>query len=140
MKRAVVVAVLALATFWPLAHRALTAHFEWNPWKLGAFAMYATPTPPVVVALFTEDGGELVLLDEATLDAHARASLSRFRRERHALGRLREPDDVADAVFAARHDLDHLLVVVQRMSLDRRTALMVSTKQSYVYERSALAD
>ena len=66
----------------------------------------------------------------------ARAVLDRFRIERHALGRLRRPDDVGRVTLRAKPDLEWLVVAVQRMVLDASTARMASRRDEYLYERS----
>ena len=135
-KRAVAVAILLWVCLWPLAHRILVATWDVNPWKLGAFAMYTTPTPPVQVVLFRKGSDGLVPIDERTLTPAARAVLDRFRVERHALGRLRRPDDVGRATLRSSPDLEWLVVAVQRMLLDLRSARMTSRRDEYVYERA----
>jgi hypothetical protein len=115
------------------------ARFEIDPWKLGGFAMYATPSLPILVATFTPEAGRLTLLDESSLPAGVRARLDRFRVERVALGRLREPRDAARAILAARPEL-HGLVVVQRATLDPRTARTTASRERFVYDRSVVED
>jgi len=137
VKRTVVIAVLAFAAIWPLAHRAMVTRYDLNPWKFAAWAMYTTPTPPVIVALFTKQGGGFVVVDEAGFSPHVRALLTEFRRERHALGKLRKPDRLARAALRARPDLSSIVVVVQKMTLDRSTALMTSSREIYDYDRVA---
>ena len=135
MKRAIVGAVLLWALAWPLVHRAVVARFDVNPWKLGGFAMYAVPTPPVVTALMTDRGGELAALPESELPRASREALDRFRAERHALGSLRRPDDLAEAVFADAPQMRWLLVVVQKSRLDAETALVSTSQERFVYDR-----
>ncbi len=133
-KRAVVATVLAWLAFWPLVHRGVVARYEINPWKLGGFAMY-TVYWSSKVALFEPTPAGLRFIDDRRLAPEARRVLRRFRGQRNALGRLREPDDVARAVFAAHRDLDRLVVVVQRLWLDPDTARIDSAKTQYPYER-----
>lgn len=137
MKRAVAMAILLWVGLWPLAHRALVAHYDVNPWKLSGWAMYTVASPPVLVAFFEKGAGGLVPIDETTLPAPLRAELTRFRVERHALGRLRRPDGVAASVLRSRPELPWLVVAVQQMALDPGSALMTSHKNTYLYERSA---
>ncbi|HEY8492894.1 MAG TPA: hypothetical protein VIN04_03305, partial [Myxococcota bacterium] len=125
---------------WPFAQRTLVARFGMDPWKLAGFAMYAAPSLPVLVAVFVPLDGRLVLVDEATLPDPVRARLDRFRVERLALGRLREPEDVARALLAARPDASGIMIVVQRTDLDRRSARMVSADEVFSYDRSMLSD
>lgn len=131
-----VAAILGMAALWPLVHRGLVARFDWNPWKLGGFAMYAA-RPIALAALFEAKGGHLQTVDESALPAGARGALAEFRSERQTWGQLRRPDDVARAVFAARPELEHLLVVVQRLELDD-TGHVASEKTSYLYDRQGL--
>jgi hypothetical protein len=114
------------------------ARFQIDLWKLGGFAMYATPTLPVLVAVFAPQAGRLVLLDESSLPAEVRARLDRFCVERAALGRLREPRDAARAILAARPDLHGVVLVVQRTTLDPRTARTRAERQRFVYDRELL--
>jgi hypothetical protein len=144
VKRNAVAALLAFVAIWPIAHRALVARYEIDPWKLGGFAMYATPTLPVLLGVLVEGEGEgagrLVPLDESSLPLAARARLDRFRVERVALGRLREPRDAARAILAARPDLHGLVVLVQRTTLDPRSARTVASTQRFVYDRAVLEE
>ncbi|HEY8518164.1 MAG TPA: hypothetical protein VIS07_21855 [Candidatus Binatia bacterium] len=128
-------ASVALVALWPLCHRALVAWLDVNPWKLGGFAMYTTATPPLLIGLFSERDGRLGLIEPSTLPLDAQRLLERFERERHALGDLRSPDDVAQRVLAARPDVERLVVVVQRMALDPQSARMTAHKRSYTYAR-----
>ena len=127
--------VLALAGLWPFVHRALVPKYELNPWKFGGWAMYTTPTPPVQVALFKIVGREKFHVPEDTLSSDVVSALDDFRKRRHAVGLLARPDAVAEAVFEAPGDLDLLLVLIQRMTLDHETALTTSSKDDYWYER-----
>ena len=77
----------------------------------------------------------LVPIDELALSEPALRTLRRFRIERHALGDLREPDDVGRALLEARPDLDWVVIAVQRMILERGSARMTSKRRQYVYER-----
>lgn len=138
VKRDAVAALLAFVALWPFAQRALVARFEIDPWKLGGFAMYATPTLPVLVAVLTAQAGRLAPVDEASLPRDARARLDRFRVERVALGRFREPRDAARAILAARPELHGVVVVVQRTTLDPSTARTTASSERFVYDRSIL--
>jgi hypothetical protein len=60
--------------------------------------------------------------------------------ERVALGRLREPRDAARTILAARPELHGVVVVVQRTTLDRRTARTTASSERFVYDRSLLED
>jgi len=137
VKRRIALALLAFAALWPLAHRALVAAVGADPWKLAGFAMYARPTLPVLVALFVPADGQLELVDEEALPAEVRERLDRFRRERVALGRLREPDDVARALLDAHPGAAGVTIVVQRTDLDPRSARTVAHRDWFTYDRGA---
>ncbi|MEW6272925.1 MAG: hypothetical protein AB1689_26920 [Thermodesulfobacteriota bacterium] len=134
-KARVALAVVALTALWPLCHRALVAGLDVNPWKLGGFAMYTTATPPLLVGVFGEREGRLAAIEPGTLPVDVRTLLRRFEQERHALGALRSPDDVARRVLTARPELDRVVVVVQRMALDPDTARMTARRRQYAYRR-----
>ena len=137
MKRTLAVALLLFAALWPLVHRVLVARYDLNPWKFGGWAMYTTPTPPLLVALFTKQSAGFAVIDESTLSMVAQQQLKSFREERHALGKLRRPDELARTVLRTRPDLSSVVVIVQRMTLDHDTALVVPTKDIYNYDRAA---
>jgi hypothetical protein len=136
VKRALAIAVLVFVAVWPFVHRVLVAKYDINPWKLGGFAMYTTPTPPIQVVLFHKVGASLAPIDERELPRPVRRQADAFRTLRHARGRLRRPDALGAAVLEARPDLDWVVIAVQRMRLDRKTARMTSTREQFVYERS----
>jgi hypothetical protein len=135
-----IAAIVALVALWPLVHRVLVVELDVNPWKLGGFAMYTTPRPPLLVVLFTRQGEHLAPIDERTLPTHVRRQLHSFRARRHALGKRVQPDELARALFDARPRLEGLLVVVQNMRLDRETARMISTKDHFAYTRADFSD
>jgi hypothetical protein len=134
-KRSVVLAVLAVVALWPLAHRALVALWGIHPWKLSSWAMYASPVPPSLTLVLVPEGRHWTPLDEAALPASARSVLRDFRRDRTALGWLRPPSDVAEAVFEADPDLEALVVAIQRFELDHESARITSVKDQYTYVR-----
>jgi len=138
MRRRLVIAILVLAALWPLAHRVTVLRFDLNPWKLAGFAMYATPAPPVLVALLYPVPGGFRSLDRHTLSPSLKRQLEIFEMERHALGTLRRPDDLGHAVLRERRELSSLIIMVQRMKLDPDTARMTSRHDRYVYDQTAL--
>jgi len=140
VKRRAAAALLVFAALWPFAQRVLVARYGIDPWKLAGFAMYATPSLPVLVALFVPEDGRLALVDETALDPALRAQLDRFRAERLALGRLREPEDLARALLAARPAETGVVISVQRTDLDRHTARIRSQNELFSYDRSMLPD
>ena len=60
--------LLVFVALWPFVHLGLVARYEINPWKLGGFAMYTTPVPPVQVVLFEQGrAGGMTPIDERLL-------------------------------------------------------------------------
>ncbi len=135
MRRNAVIGVLLFVALWPLAHRAAVARWEIDPWKLSGFAMYATPSLPVLVAAMGSGPSGSQAVDEAALPAWTRQRLDRFRAERLALGRLRDPADVGRALLIARPDLASVDVLIQRSLLDPRTALIATSVERHTYRR-----
>ncbi len=134
-KRNALVALLAFVAGWPLAHRGLVARYEVDPWKLGAFAMYATPNLPVLVAAVGTSLAGTSVIDEAALPIWIRRDLDRFRVERAALGTLRDPEDVGRMLLAARPDLTSVAILIQRSALDPETATIRVATPRFVYRR-----
>jgi hypothetical protein len=132
----VAVAVVLLVALWPPCHRILVALTDANPWKLGGFAMYAAPAPPLLIAVYGLRDGKLVRVDAAALAATVRLSLQRFEIERHALGNLRRPDAVAAEILAAAPALAQISIVVQRAVLDRSSARIATDRMQYSYDRT----
>jgi hypothetical protein len=134
-KKRAILALLLIVAVWPLLHRALVAHFDVNPWKLGGFAMYASATPPLKVTVFHGVTEGVVALDERLLPPSVQEQLDRFRIERHALGRLRSADGLGQTILAALPEIDWIVISIQRMTLDPKTARMISSRTRYRYPR-----
>jgi hypothetical protein len=79
--------------------------------------------------------GRVVVLDEKSLSTPARAELARFARERHALGELRRPDDLAALVLQSRSELGQVAVLTRRFALDPASATMLEQRTQYTYDR-----
>jgi hypothetical protein len=136
MKRAIVLAVLAVAALWPLAHYVLVAHYSMDNWKFGGWAMYTTPRRTSLSALFTHVPGGYQLVPPKSWPEYVRVAQRRFDDRRKALGELCRPDDLAAAALTARPDLDNVVVLVQVIELDPSTDHVVSTRRQYEYPRS----
>jgi hypothetical protein len=106
VKRRIALGLLGFVALWPLAHRALVARFELDPWKHSGFAMRRASLPVLAAVLRRRRAG--CPAGQATR-LQTRAALDRFRVERLAL-RRRRPEDVARAMFAARPELTGLVV------------------------------
>jgi hypothetical protein len=136
VKRNLIAALLVAVAVWPLVHRWIARRYEIDPWKLSGFAMYATPSLPIVVGVAGTAGRGWSNLDEASLPGWVRTQLDRFRVERLALGKLRDPADVARSVLVVRTDLTAAAVLVQRFTLDPDTARIEVSTERYPYERT----
>jgi hypothetical protein len=134
-KRTAVVAILLAVALWPLGHRVLVARYGIDPWKLGAFAMYATPNLPVLMAAVGTSSQGTAVVDENALPPWVRQRLDRFRAERGALGTLRDPADVGALLLSARPELTSVAILIQRTTLDPATARIKVATPRYVYER-----
>jgi hypothetical protein len=132
-------ALLLVVALWPLAHRALVAAYDVNPWKLGGFAMYTTYRT-WQVGLFRGADGRLEAIDQNALPFAARRAILDFRARRSALGRFAKPAPMARAVLAARPDLDAIVVVVERLVLDPATGRIASSQEVFPFTRDALDD
>jgi hypothetical protein len=139
VKRNALLALLLFVALWPIGQRWLVARYGIDPWKLGAFAMYATPNLPVLVVAVGSGPRGIAVVDEATLPPWVRQRLDRFRVERLALGRLRDPADVGRLLLQARPDLTSVAILVQRSTLDPATARIAVATPRYVYARPSAA-
>ncbi len=136
----VILAVIAFVAVWPLIHRAAVAAYDLNPWKLGGWAMYSVVSPPVLVVAFEPRGDGGIPIDRRELPVYAQHSLQQFEMRRHVLGNLHRPDDFAAQVLHARPVLSEVVVMVQRMVLDTKTATMVARTMHYTYNRGGLVE
>ncbi|MBM4242646.1 MAG: hypothetical protein FJ148_02375 [Deltaproteobacteria bacterium] len=96
--------------------------------------MYTVPTPPLSLAIHGLRERHPVRLDPATLDAALRGAMRRFEAGHHAVGALRPPDELARRILDADPTLTQVSIVVQRMSLDRTTALLTAERVQYGYD------
>jgi len=113
----------------------MVAVYDTNAWRLGGFAMYATPPARTRVAIIEKRGIQEVV----PLDSALPATLVRERRlysiRRGSLGSLLRPDALAEAYFKARPDVDHIEVVIIREMLSASTSRIERRESSYLYDR-----
>lgn len=131
-KRRVVGVALVLFTLWPLAHRALVAVWDVDPWKLGGWAMYVRPrfAPVVEVRPLAGPGGE-----GFAFSAEDAEHVDAFAQRRLTLGGLASPADLAAALLAAHPELPGVVVRVRTKSLDPQTARLVERVERFAYRR-----
>lgn len=129
---------LALFTAWPLAHRALVAAFDVDPWKLGGWAMYVEPrfVPRVEVVPLGRTGEPGEPAGESFAFSREDATrVDAFAARRLTLGRLAAPDGLARDLLAAHPHLPGLLVRVRTRRLDLETARLEERVDRYAYRR-----
>jgi len=127
-------ALVVGVALWPPVHRLLVLRWDLDPWKLGGFAMDAT-WHGSAVALFEPQAGGLHLVDETTLGPEARRALATFRARRRTLGRWADPDEAVRHIHADRPDLEHLVLVIQRLWIDPDTGRLASEREILPYRR-----
>ena len=121
LMRGVVLAVLV----WPLIHLVLVARYEVDAWELFGWAMYARPAARVQVRVDVELEGARSPLRAM---GETRQAIRDYARRRTALGRLAPPDALARSVLESRPDVEAVWIVLRRIELDRRTALLVGVE------------
>lgn len=134
-KQRLVVAGLAALAVWPLAHRALVARYELDPWRFFGWAMYCTPKLPVTVDLFTVANGIREPVALRALERPQRRLVYALRTRRAVWGRLASPAPVGAALLAARPDAQAAEVEIVRWVLDPATASIAERRAVYRYDR-----
>jgi hypothetical protein len=119
---------------WPAVHRAIVAIYDTNAWRLGGFAMYATPPARTRVSIFEKRGGEKKLLED-NLPAALQAQRRLYVVRRGALGSLLPPDALAEAFFQTLTGVDRIEVVITREILSASTARIERREIVYEYDR-----
>ncbi|MCG8587830.1 MAG: hypothetical protein MJE66_00920 [Proteobacteria bacterium] len=132
-----VFACLAAVALWPLVQHALARQYHLNPWKLGGFAMYTVPVPPVAVHVLEVEGNELSLLDPTAWSAAARSRYVEFQRRRHAIGQWALPRALVSQLERERPAGDGFVIVIQRFELDSETARFHVHEDRYIFPRNA---
>jgi len=125
-------AIVVIVALWPFVHRGLVLSHDIDPWRLGGFAMYTT-YQRTIVGFFEVTGAGLRVVQEGELPEPVREVLTRFRIRRSALGTWESPDEAVRALHAARPELEHLVVAIQRLWLDPATAHIASEKKLLPY-------
>ncbi len=121
---------------WPAVHRVVVAVYGTNAWRLGGFAMYATPPARTRVSMIEKRGSQKTILPDSALPATLVQQRRLYTVRRSVLGSLLPPDALARAYFEARPDVDHIEVVITREMLSASTARIERRERSYVYHRS----
>ena len=134
-KTRVAVLICALFMVWPAVHRVVVAVYNTNAWKLGGFAMYATPPARTSVSTVEKRGSQQTILLDSALPPTLVQQRRLYNIRRSVLGLLLPPDALAEAYFEARLDVDHIEVVITREMLSASTARIERRESIYVYDR-----
>jgi hypothetical protein len=142
-KRKIVIAALLALGVWPAVHRVLIPRLDLNPWKWFGWSMYCVP--PTVIKVYTFSGASGRELPFGELSPGEQAALRRvydvFGKQRVEWGRWVRPDGFARALFDAYPGEDHIEIVVQRLRLNRQSALFSEERRdSYRYDRQEKKD
>ena len=131
------VAVLICATFmvWPAIHRGIAAAYDTNAWKLGGFAMYATPPARNRVVIVEKIDRYNATLPDNSLTAELLEERNRYLNRRSVLGSLLSPDALAKTYFDSRPGAKKIEVRITRQMLDASTARIESRTSVYAYDR-----
>ncbi len=135
-KARVAALICALFIVWPAVHRVGVAIYDTNAWKLGGFAMYATPPARTRISIFEKGGGQKVLF-EGDLPTALVEQRRLYSIRRSVLGALLPPDALAQAYFQARPNVDHIQVKITRETLSASTARIERREIAYEYDRSS---
>jgi hypothetical protein len=120
---------------WPAVHRVVVATYDTNAWRLGGFAMYATPPARTRVSIAEKLAGHQMVLAESDLPAALVEQRRNYVIRRSVLGLLLPPDDLAAAYFRARPGVEQIEVVITREMLDVSMARIESRQNRYRFDR-----
>jgi hypothetical protein len=134
-KARVAALICVLFIVWPGIHRGLVAGYDTNAWKLGGFAMYATPPARTGVFIVEKVGSQQKTLADRDLPSWLVQQRRLYSIRRSVLGLLLPPDALAEAYFRARPDVDQIEVVIAREMLSASTALMERQETVYRFGR-----
>ena len=127
--------ILVLFAVWPAIHRVVVATYDTNAWRLGGFAMYATPPARSRVTIVEQHGSRKLIVLESALPSALVEQQRRYGIRRGVLGLLLPPDALAEAYLLARPDVDHIEVVIARQMLSASTARIEHEESVYAYHR-----
>jgi len=127
--------ICAFFAVWPGAHRVIVAIYDTNAWRLGGFAMYATPPARTAIIIVETRDGQQTILSTSDQPAGLLEKRQRFAIRRGVLGRMLPPDALAEAYFDALPEAEHIEVVIRREILSASTARIERSEVIYVYDR-----
>lgn len=138
-KKRLATGFLLVFAAWPLVHRGLVARYDISPWRFFGWAMYCQPKLDVGLQVLVIEKGRPSRLGTSQI-ADAIPGWRGLRRDylekRRYLGRLRPPDALAELVRARYPEADAIELVIAKDRLDRETAMIVETTETYRYPRA----
>jgi hypothetical protein len=134
-KARVAVLICSLFMLWPAVHRIVVAVYDINAWRLGGFAMYATPPARTGISIIETRGDQQSIVADGDLPAALVKQRVRYSVRRSVLGSLLPPDDLAAAYFRARPTVAEIEVRVTRQILSSSTARIEGRERSYRFDR-----
>ena len=128
---AIATLVLALA-LWPAAHLFLAVRYEIDPWEFLGWGMYSLPGPQVHARIeqLVEGRSVIVRPSDRTL-----ARLDRFANARSRFGRFASVDELGRDVLALEPQMEGVVVILRRWTMDRETARFDYTEERFPFAR-----
>ena len=134
-KTRVAVLICALFMVWPAIHRVLAAVYDTNAWRLGGFAMYATPPGATHVSIAEKHGSRSTIRSNSALPDALVKERRLYSLRRSAMGSLLPPDALAKAYFRAHPDVAEIEVVITRKILNASSARIENRETLYGFDR-----
>ena len=134
-KARVAASICLLFMSWPAVHRVVVSIYDTNAWRLGGYAMYATPPARTGISIVETRGGRRAIVLDGDLPAALLEQRRSYSVRRSVLGMLASPDDLAAAYFRARPDVDQIEVVIARDMLSASTARIERRRTSHLFDR-----
>ncbi len=127
-------ALVVLVATWPLVQHGLARRYELDPWAFFGFAMYAVPNLRVTVRAGRLESPESTAEpDWNAISPASYGALREFAERRGRWGRLLEPDDLAERLFAAQPELPAVVIRVRRWEIDGDSSRLKPRDTDYVY-------
>lgn len=122
-KQEVCLVLILFWIVWPPIQFVLSKTFEFNPWKLCGFGMYAVPWVDYQYGYLGVRDGVFSPLDVEE-DPALREVIARFARNRWVYGRLSDPSAVLRAIMLRHDDFDGAQVNIAKYVMNRKTAIL----------------
>jgi hypothetical protein len=119
---------------WPLVHYLLSESLSFDPWKLGGWAMYATPVPRLGIRIAVAGkADEWSRLEQ--VPQYATEELQTFLRRRAMLGSWIEPRRLAQLLLANDRKITAVKIEFVALRFDGGARRFRSRTQEYTFRR-----